>query len=232
MRLVSWNVCDRFARCFSQLKSLEPDVAVIQEVRPQNLQEAGLAERSYWIGDAGLKGMAVIAFGDWELAVSELQLLEKWVLPVVARGRDEAYQIAATWIDSRYRDCAPPTIAAIERLAPFFAAHPSIMAGDFNQGVGLDKRKRAGRQFADVVHRLGELGMRSAWHAGRCETHGSETVPTYFHTWKRDRPFHIDFAFIGEGINVDCARLGSFEEYVDSGLSDHVPIVVDLSKPS
>ena len=80
MRLVSWNCCDAFQRKFGHLERLRPDIAVIQEVRPECLQFAAVQDRSVWMGDPGQKGLAVIAYGDWKISAAPLTVEREVVL--------------------------------------------------------------------------------------------------------------------------------------------------------
>ena len=82
MRLISWNCCDAFNRKFGHLERLNPDVAVISEVRPECLRSAGLFERSIWIGAPGQKGLAIIPYGEWRVEAEGPPIAEKWFTPV------------------------------------------------------------------------------------------------------------------------------------------------------
>ena len=73
----------------------------------------------------------------------------------------------------------------------------------------------------------------SAYHARTGEVNGEETEPT--HCWrdrKKDGPtYHIDYIFLPESWlgAVSDLQVGTFEDWCGSGLSDHVPLVVDLA---
>ena len=86
--------------------------------------------------------------------------------------------------------------------------------------------------MADQLHGLsanaGVLGLVSAYHAIRGEIHGRETIPTlYWRDRTKDGPTHV---FLPDRW-VDRVRdlsVGTLEDWCGSGLSDHVPIVVDI----
>lgn len=228
LRLVSWNVCDGFTRKFGHLERLKPDIAILQEVRPECLAYAALGASSLWTGDVGQKGLAVVAYNGWRLEPAPVQVQERWFLPAVARRGDEAVHLVAVWVDSS-AECAPPTLRALETLKPFIEAESTIIAGDFNQTVTLDRRKGKGRRFSEVLAVLERLGLISAWHFHAGEAHGKESEPSLYWTWNREKPFHIDYAFSSQILGIDEARLGGFDQYVAAGVSDHVPLVVDYS---
>jgi len=75
------------------------------------------------------------------------------------------------------------------------------------------------------------FGLVSAYHAIRGEAHGAESEPTlYWRDRTKDGPtYHIDYVFLPSHL-VGRARIeiGSFETWCGAGLSDHVPVVVDL----
>lgn len=67
----------------------------------------------------------------------------------------------------------------------------------------------------------------------RGEQHGRETTPThYWRDRRKDGPtYHIDYAFVPENRVADIRgfTVGTFEDWCGAGLSDHVPITLDLA---
>ena len=66
----------------------------------------------------------------------------------------------------------------------------------------------------------------------RGEPHGLEREPTlYWRDRREDGPtYHIDYVFL-PGLWIEKVRdlsIGGFEAWCGSGLSDHVPVVVDV----
>lgn len=228
MRLISWNCCDAFARKFGHLERLHPDIAVVSEVRPECLRSAGLFERSLWIGDPGQKGLAVIPYGEWRISGDGLKLDEKWFAPVQLSNGAKKLHLVGVWLDTR-TDCVPPTLAALNQLTSFVAEAPTVFAGDFNQSAAFDAKRRSGRRFEDVLKRLVQNRLVSAWHMHTGEGHGAESSATLYWRWQRDSRFHIDFIFFPpEFFHLSAALLGSYEQYVETKISDHVPVVADL----
>lgn len=108
---------------------------------------------------------------------------------------------------------------------------PAVVAGDLNDNVIWDKP--GWRHNYSVKARIMERrGLVSAYHTIRGEVPGMEITPThYWRDRKKDGPtYHIDYVFIPSLwiTRVKELRLGTFEEWCGSGLSDHVPIVVDI----
>lgn len=225
-RLVSWNVYDAFRSKFGHLERLKPDIAVLQEVRPDCLRYAALDASSHWLGDLGQKGLAAIGYNGWDLKPAGIDLADPWFLPLTATKGDVRLHVVAIWVDSR-KPCVPPTLRALASLRDFIHAAPTVLAGDFNQSVALDRRRGPGRRFADVLSVLESYRMTSAWHTAKNEAHGQESAPTFYHLWNEQKPFHIDFAFSTPTCRVASVSLGSYLQYTKAELSDHVPLTVD-----
>lgn len=225
---MSWNVCDGFKKKFGHLERLRPDIAILQEVRPDCLAFASLSQNSFWVGDDGQKGLAAVAYGDWKLHLEPIEIGERWFLPLRAVSGDKTIHLIAVWADSKL-DCAPLTLRALKHLSDFMRAAPCIITGDFNQSVRLDSGKGKGRRFADVLTKLNEMGMASAWHGHHDQQRGAETEATLYWTWNKDRPYHIDYAFHSSPLQVSDVALGSYDQYVMGRISDHVPLIVDYA---
>lgn len=229
MRVVAWNCCDGFERKFGHLERLRPDVAVVSECRPECLQYAGLTDRSYWTGAPGQKGLAIITYNGWEIASHGPQVAERWFAPVTLTRGGESLQLIGVWLNDG-ADYVQPTLKAWETLRPFVTASPTVLAGDFNQSVALDKDRGAGRRFADVLTKLQGECLTSAWHQHSGEAHGVESQATLYWRWQQASPFHIDYVFYPErALKLEALSIGSYEQYVAGRISDHVPIVADFS---
>src|SRR6478672_828888 len=144
MRIVSWNCCDGFERKFGHLERLRPDIAVISECRPECLRSAGLSSQSFWIGDPGRKGLAVICYDGWRIVEPGPVVTQKWFAPLSLTNSEQTIQLVAVWLNDG-ADYVIPSIAAWETLRPFIEGGPTILAGDFNQSVVFDKGKGSGR---------------------------------------------------------------------------------------
>ena len=76
------------------------------------------------------------------------------------------------------------------------------------------------------------MGLASAYHDNRGVAQGGESEPTHY--WRdrtKDGPtYHIDYVFVPRQWlpRVRSVEVGGFEDWCGAGLSDHVPIVVDL----
>ncbi len=235
MRFVSWNCCEGFARDLVHLRELGCDVAVLAEVPrvvPASRSLFDAAIDWQWAGYFEGKGLAVAGFGS---TVTPLDARADAGTHCLAAETEFGFGVLGIW------SCPPKgstygaqVRSAIAAHADWLADGPAIVAGDFNlQPDGLeDKRTGVLRAvFADMA----DLGYVSAYHHVTGDEYGAETTPTYFHQRKQAAPFHIDFCFVHRDLlpRITALQVGSFDHYVApqgtlTGLSDHVPLIVDL----
>jgi len=241
MRLVAWNCNMALARKFAALLALRPDVAVISEcARPERLRErlplARLGVDLAWVGRNPHKGLAVLGFKG-----TRVRLLPghdpslEFIAPVRVDG-PVPFTLLAVWAQNASgghtrKDQPGPLLTGLARYRDLLAAGPAAVAGDFNNNVFWDRPGWA-INHANAVTALESLGLVSAYHAARGEAQGAERTPThYWRDRKKDGPtYHIDYIFVPRAwlAHLAAMRVGRFAAWCGSGLSDHVPLSVDL----
>src|ERR1035438_9616615 len=107
------------------------------------------------------------------------------------------------------------------------ASYPTVILGDFNSNTMWD-REHPGASHTDLVKRLDNLGLVSAYHSHFSEKHGQETLPTYFHKKQKKWPSHINYCFLAKTWAVTDVTVGSFDEW--NAKSDHMPLVVKVDE--
>jgi exodeoxyribonuclease III len=238
VRIVVWNCNMALHRKFDALRALEPDVAVVCEcASPERLRLPSLQDEPIWVGTNPHKGLAVFTFNGYSARLAEpFYPRLKFIAPVHISGPTEC-NLLAVWaqnasagVTRKYQ--LGPLRWALSKYRGFLTSAPAVIAGDLNDNVIWDKpgwRHNWASKLA-IMHRL---GLRSAYHAVRNELPGAETVPTlYWRDRRRDGPtYHIDYVFVPATWlpNVTDLSIGTFEDWCASGLSDHVPIVVDIA---
>jgi exodeoxyribonuclease III len=229
-------------RKFEAMLRLRPDVAVICECADLDrlqafAQDATIPTEAVWVGDNPNKGLAVLAFNGYSVsAAAPFHANLRHVVPVHIQGPVRC-NLLAVWAQngsggvSRKHQLGPLR-RALTKYRTFLSERPSIVAGDFNNNVYWH---RPGWRInhANAVAALEKLGLASAYHALRGEAQGEETVPTlYWRDRKKDGPaYHIDYVFLPAPwlAHVRELTVGTFEDWCGAGLSDHVPIVVDIN---
>ncbi len=242
MRIVAWNCNMALERKVEALLDLRPDIAVISEcARPDLLRARSnrdwLPSDPIWIGHNPHKGLAVLAFNGYRARLCESYDANlRHIAPVHVEGPTR-FTLLAAWVNSgglrKYR--LGPLRRALTRYRDLLAARPAVIAGDLNHNVIWDKPGWRGNH-ATAVRLMAELGLVSAYHAVRSEAHGAETTPTiYWRDRTRDGPtYHIDYIFLPETWvpRITCLDIGAFEPWCGAGLSDHVPVIVDIADPA
>jgi len=241
VRLVAWNCCMALHRKFDAVLRLRPDIAIVCEcAEPKRLMAFGsmsqLSAEPIWIGTNPNKGLAVFAFNGYSAQlVDPFYPTLRHVAPVHITGPVEC-NLLAVWAQngsggiSRKHQLGPLR-RALTKYRDFLAEHPSIVAGDFNNNV-FWHRPGWRINHGNAVAALQRAGLVSAYHEIRGELQGSETEPTlYWRDRKKNGPtYHIDYVFIPSHWlgRVHELSVGTFEDWCGAGLSDHVPIVVDV----
>jgi exodeoxyribonuclease III len=231
MRIVVWNCRMGFGKKRELLYALKPDIAVIPECSQDAVNLCnGDGYSGCWWGDKKHKGLAVIAAKQWTVEVGRPPT-QKWIAPVKVRGATD-FLLLAVWAcpvgQVKELNYIGQVFEAIKRHNGWFSdGLPTVICGDFNSNAIFDRgRKR--RTHSEVVAILKERNLSSAYHAFFSEEHGKETKPTYYFWHWKSRPFHIDYVFLpSKWIPSVKVTVGTYRKW--RSLSDHVPLIVDLS---
>ena len=125
-----------------------------------------------------------------------------------------------------------PLRRAMSRYRDFLSHPATVIAGDLNSNTIWDKPGWRINHSTKVRILEESFGLVSAYHAVRGEAHGEETEPTlYWRDRTKDGPtYHIDYVFLPTGWigKVRHLSVGAFEPWCGAGLSDHVPVIVDI----
>ncbi len=157
-----------------------------------------------------------------DLALTPLELF----LPCRING---ATPLLAAWT----REAGSPTFRYIgqlwkllQRHSRFLEAENAILIGDLNSNFCWDVTDRWWNHM-DVVRELHNMGLRSAYHHFTGEKQGQEVTPTFYMYRRKDRPYHIDYAFVSQSLLTDAAfSIGDPCFWLE--ISDHMPLLVKL----
>ena len=236
MRIVVWNARQALAltRKWDALARLWPDLAVIPECGNELQTPDG---HFLWVGDNRTKGLGVLSFGDYRLTELDHSPGIEWAIPARVTGPYEFF-LLALWTKRPYRYNLD---TAIETYHRSLASEPAVIAGDFNDVPDMRRRGDAGWEYGDRTRQrdaeffLGDLPSVSAYHKHTHEAPGAETSCTHYFRGKRENcRFHYDYCFVPEAWRLNSVSVGTFDAWVGTKLSDHVPVLVNVTptKPS
>jgi len=224
------------------LLALRPDVAVISEcATPERLRARGpcdwIEQAPVWIGDNANKGLGVFAFNGYRATLSALHAPRlRHIAPVHIDG-PLSFNLLAVWAQNASggvtrKHQQGPLRRALTRQRAFLTDRPAVIAGDWNSNVIWDKPGWRNNHMTKV-RLLDRLDLVSAYHATTGEVEGSESTPThYWRDRRKDGPtYHIDYVFLPRNwlSRIREFSVGSFEDWCGNGLSDHVPLIVDVA---
>jgi exodeoxyribonuclease III len=225
MRVVVWNCCrGPLSKKLSVLERLEADVAVVAECP----QLDGTTEWSYaWCGANPRQGLAVLVREPFSVAaLPSVSGAAPFVLPVRVSG-PVPFNLLAVWTqkEANYVQGLRSVLEAYEGL---LAERPAILAGDLNSNAIWDREHRS-YSHSDFVADMESRGFVSSYHTFLGEQQGSETRATHHWRWSADSPFHIDYCFIPRSWVAQLAGVAVLPLDPSERISDHLPLVVDLS---
>jgi endonuclease/exonuclease/phosphatase family metal-dependent hydrolase len=100
---------------------------------------------------------------------------------------------------------------------------PTIVAGDFNASWRNDHHLRN----VEVLAGRGLVNAYDALHG--IPPGGKPEDATSFFRRSELVPHHMDFVFVPMEWWIAAVEIGAFKDYVATGVSDHVPVVVAVS---
>lgn len=224
-------------RKWEALARLDPDIAVVLEAaHPEQLAKRGCdlgQMKCVWAGrvkENRNKGLLVVAKPQYELKVAEHW--DPWIeilLPVEVSGAAQ-FNLLATWsFSKRSVGSKNPNPDAFLRYREWLGE--GLMLGDFNNHVRWDRPRREWT-FRRFVRALGQEGLASLYHERNELELGAEEAATLY--WRSRKPdqdlYHVDYFFAHQRWREHCVgfEVGSYEDWIASKLSDHVPLVADF----
>lgn len=249
MRLVVWNANMAVHRKLDTvLERLRPDVLVLCECADEATLSGKYPGSVPWTSMAWAgkvpdppknpdKGLAVMTFGGYRIAAERpVRPVMEWVVLADIVG-PVPFSLIAVWAMNHrasnikaFPQSNPQPAAA---LNTYWSADsgPTVLAGDFNHNVSWDPGMAYAKQHARTLDAAKRAGLVSAYHEQTGQAQGAETAPTLYWRGAGAKTFHIDYAFIPDEWlpRLENVTVGSKQDWIDSGLSDHVPLVMDLT---
>lgn len=188
MKIVSYNISSCTQKKVDFLFTLDADVYVVPEMaRDINIPDSYFM---HWAGNNKSKGLGII----YKNAIVPECYDES--LPYAIPLRYEDLFILAFWPTKIDKSKSYTQIATqiLNHYSEQLKSRDSIVTGDFNLFHKNDKPNKDA-DILEVDKLLQSFGLKSAYHELRGESFGSETKKTYFHQYKEDNPFFLDYTY-------------------------------------
>ena len=215
------------------LAPLQPDIAVLQEVSELDVSQD---EQHYWIGNNRHKGLGVIGFNGLLVSVHpDYDPRIEFVVPIQVTGPTE-FLLFAVWVmydralnRIHERPNRWQMLQALEAYEPLLVSRRSIVAGDFNNAVQWDRPRRASNHSV-AASKLSDLGLVSVYETSFAADQDQEPYPTLFWRRRQHATYQIDYIWFPRPWlpALRAVQIGDYATWVQSGLSDHVPLTVEL----
>lgn len=218
MKIIAYNISSCTQKKLDELYKQEADVYVIPEMARDVKIPDGYFMK--WAGNNKSKGLGII----FNNAVVPECYDEN--LPYAIPLRYEDLFILAFWPTKIDKNESYTQIAThiLNHYSTQLKSRDSIVTGDFNLYHKNDKpNKDADILVIDKL--LQSFGMKSIYHELRGESFGNETKKTYFHQFKEDNPFFLDYTYYThENLKITKYELLPW----DAKFSDHRGQVIEL----
>jgi len=228
MQIVSWNAHQKFREKIKLFSPDSFDVLVVQEC--ENTESAAKAYENAgwkyaWIGDNIHKGLGVFVPKSLDIGTLDWGISDcKYFLPVQI---DQSLVMVAVWAKGgksnsvRY---AGQITRFLDQHAAEIDCNSTIIIGDFNSNSIWDKRHKKANHTQNNM-RLNSIGLKSLYHAVHSVESGGEKHPTFYLSYDKAKPYHIDYAYIPESLLAKSTmEIGMPDRWLK--YSDHMPLFI------
>lgn len=230
MKIVTWNCNGALRKKYEALEEFDADVLVVQECEDPAQSTKIYAD---WAGDylwtGGIKHKGICVFPRKGVTLEKLNWPDDNLQQFLPCRVNDQFNLIAVWTMHSSKFEYIGQFWKYLQLNKERIADPStVICGDFNSNVCWDKKSRHWNH-SDVVKELEELDVHSMYHEHSGEEQGQEKAPTFFLQKKREKPYHIDYAFVSKPM-MDSGNLevGDPDQWLE--VSDHMPIAFTVGE--
>jgi len=183
----------------------------------------------HWHGDSNHKGIGIFSYNDFKFELFDIFNPEfRYILPFRVTGQGQSFTFFAIWAMNNKENCEARYIGQIWLATNYYIellSNSTILIGDFNSNKIWDYKDRVGNH-TDVVNKLGEKNIFSAYHKYFKQEQGKENRPTFFLHHNKNKPYHIDYCFVSSDIidKIENVEVGSYDQWTTH--SDHSPLTM------
>jgi len=231
MQIVSWNARQKFREKINLFSPDTIDVLVVQECENTELAAASYLHsgwRYLWVGGNKHKGLGV--FVPLTSTVTELEWNtqdSRYFLPVAIKDELMVVGVWAMGGKTKRDSYAGQITRFLDQCSERIKPESTLLVGDFNSNAYWDKRHKVANHTKNN-QRLNELGLTSIYHHQEVVKQGDEHDATFYMYGHRDKPYHIDFAYLPKRmVNKASIKIGHPKEWLQ--YSDHMPLYIQTS---
>ena len=226
MRIVSWNCCRGGpGEKLALLDLFNYDIACIQECA----EIENIPGKQFWVGDSPRLGVAVIARGEYCIEpIEEHPEVLPYFIPLRVAG-PRNFLLFAVWSKNhKGAQYVRSVVRAIRLYYELMQGEESVIIGDLNTNAFWNDSHAKHENHSAMVALIKELNLDSCYHRFLKEEHGEETKPTFYLTWKEDKPYHLDFCIAPESWMDEITEVTVPAYESDWKRSDHRPLLVEF----
>ena len=243
MKIVSWNCKFGFSEQKAIfIKKYNADIYVIQECLEKDLDDLNkyFKYKSFFCDNIEKSKYGIGIFSN----VFDFQILPehntkyRYIVPYKIFNNENEHIIFSVWTKDKdennksigYTEQVWKAINYDEYFKYFTGS--IIFIGDFNSNNFWDKKyiEQKKPSHYDIINKLNEYGIESAYHKYNNCINGNENDPTLLWQMDKTKKFHIDYCFISKDYKINDIKIGSIEEWEEYKLSDHCPIIMKIEK--
>ncbi|MCD8290777.1 MAG: endonuclease/exonuclease/phosphatase family protein [Prevotella sp.] len=225
MKILSYNIHRCNQKKIDTILAMNADIMVLPECATYNQINLPQDYLMKWIGSDNClwKGLGVIWRNKHKLEIPNwCNSKHNYILPFIINNQ---FLLLAAWptIVERVKKSYPQILLeALREYELYLSKYPTLICGDFNCYIGQGGVSKSTGTLEQIIEFLDIHGIYSLYHQNTGEQFGYETKATYYHQFKENQPFFIDYAFTN--IQPCKYKLGEW----DKDFSDHCPQMIEL----
>lgn len=225
MKILSYNINRCTQAKIDKVLSMGADIMVLPECASYDNIILPQKYSMEWIGDNTVpwKGLGVIWDNHHDLVVAPWYNNEhKYIIPLIV---DRQFLLFATWPTKtpNGKQSYPQILFdALKEYEQYLKSYPTLICGDFNCYIGQSGCSQSTGTFEQCIDFLKANKLYSLYHERTGEDFSKESRATYYHQFKDNAPFFIDYAFTN--IQTFAFEIGRW----DKSTSDHCPLMIVL----
>lgn len=221
MKIVSYNINACGQKKIDQLFKNGADVYVVPEIAREDKIKLSDGFQMKWVGDENFpsKGLGVI----WKAGRGSVPEWRDeslhYAIPVFVDG----VLIIGIWPTKLDKKETYTQIAKdiLDHYSKQIKENKTIVTGDFNLYHRAEK-KNTDADLLPINELIKSLCLTSVYHKDKRIEIGQETDATYYHQFKKERPFFLDYTY--SNIPVKDYKLLNW----DKAMSDHVGQMIEI----